>query len=257
MSPDLELAFRLVDLADNQTMRWWSERGVTSTTKSDGTPITEADVAAETAMLRALREAHPEDGFLGEEVGEHAGTSGRRWIADGIDGTWFFAAGTRTWGTLLALEVSGSIALGVSSSPTQDRRWWAEHGAGAFTGPIDGSTATRLSVSQRRELDPQTLACLPPIDALSPEYQQTLEGLAGGRPVDRPWSHQMLVAEGEIDACVWFAGGIWDHAAPSIIVEEAGGRFTDHNGGTRLDTRTAIYSNGLRHDHVLEALRTT
>ncbi|MFP3906978.1 MAG: inositol monophosphatase family protein [Acidimicrobiales bacterium] len=54
--------------------------------------------------------------------------------------------------------------------------------------------------------------------------------------------------------CVWFAGDIWDHAAPSIIVEEAGGRFTDHVGGRRLDTRAAIYSNGLRHDHVLAAL---
>ncbi|MFP4513854.1 MAG: inositol monophosphatase family protein [Acidimicrobiales bacterium] len=61
----------------------------------------------------------------------------------------------------------------------------------------------------------------------------------------------------EVDVCVWFGGDIWDHAAPSIIVEEAGGRFADHAGGKRLDTRTAIYSNGLRHDEILAALATT
>jgi histidinol-phosphatase len=81
-----------------------------------------------------------------------------------------------------------------------------------------------------------------------------LERLAGGRPPDRPWSHQNRVAEGEADLCVWFCGDIWDHAAPSILVEEAGGRFSDHWGGTRLDSRTAVYSNGARHDEVLDAL---
>jgi histidinol-phosphatase len=62
------------------------------------------------------------------------------------------------------------------------------------------------------------------------------------------------VAEGEVDVCIWFCGDISDHAAPSILVEEAAGRFSDHHGGRRLDTRTAIYSNGLTHDDVLAAL---
>lgn len=54
--------------------------------------------------------------------------------------------------------------------------------------------------------------------------------------------------------CVWFCGDTGDHAAPSIIVEEAGGRFSDHRGGRRLDTRTAVYSNGVGHDDVVAAL---
>jgi histidinol-phosphatase len=247
----------MVDLADAQTVRWWSESGVEATTKNDGTPVTDADVAAERAILGALHEARPEDGFLGEEVGEHPGRSGRRWIADGIDGTRFFAAGRKTWGTLLALEVEGEIVLGVSSSPVQERRWWAERGAGAFTGPSDGSTAARIRVSKRSDPSPDRLACLPAFDGLLPQRQRIVERLAGGRPIDCPWSHQNLIAEGEIDVCVWFAGDIWDHAAPSIIVEEAGGRFTDHRGGKRLDSRTAIYSNGLLHETVLNALSTT
>ena len=255
MDSDLDLAFHLVDLADAETARRWNSRGQSSRMKGDGTPVTEADIAAEEAMARALRRARPADGFLGEEVGEHPGRDGRRWIADGIDGTRFFAAGRETWGTLLALEIDGRVVLGVSSSPIQGRRWWATRGLGAFTARTDGSNATQMRVSARTVASPDRVACLPSMDALSPGRQEGLEQLAGGRPVDHAWSHQNRVAGGEVDLCIWYAGDIWDHAAPSIIVEEAGGRFTDHCGGSRLDTRTAVYSNGIGHEQVLEVLR--
>ena len=65
----------------------------------------------------------------------------------------------------------------------------------------------------------------------------------------------LLLAAGQVDVCIWFAGDVWDHAAPSIIVEEAGGRFSDHAGGTRLDTRRAVYSNGHHHEEIVAALR--
>ena len=255
MNPDLELAFRLADVADAATLGWWDTSGVASIPKADGTPVTKADVAAEEAMLDAVRLARPGDAFLGEEVGERTGTTGRRWIVDGIDGTRFFAAGLPTWGTLIALEQDGQIVLGVSSSPAQNRRWWASRGNGAFTGRSAGGFApTRLCVSTERTIRPNRVVTLPTFEALATRHRRTLDALAGGTPVDRPWSHQNLVAEGEADLCVWFGGDIWDHAAPSIIVEEAGGRFSDHQGGSRLDTRTALYSNGLLHDEVLAAL---
>lgn len=101
---DLEVAFHLADAADSVTLRWWNPTGVASKAKLDGSPVTEADIAAEEAVLEAARESCPGDGFLGEEVGERPGTTGRRWIVDGIDGTRFFAAGAPTWGTLIALE---------------------------------------------------------------------------------------------------------------------------------------------------------
>ena len=253
---DVELAFRMVDAADAETLRAWSPTGVTSATKLDGTPVTEADAVAESAMLSVLRQVRPDDAFLGEEVGEYAGTTGRRWIADGIDGTRFFAAGAETWGSLLALEVDGVITVGVSSSPVLNRRWWAVRGGGAFAGSADGAAATRIRVSERNDPSPERLVCLPSFAALSPTRQEVLEQLADGRPPDLPWSHQNRVAEGQLDVCVWFAGDIWDHAAPSIIVEEAGGRFSDHWGGQRLDSRTAVYSNGCRHEQIVTALRT-
>jgi histidinol-phosphatase len=251
MDSDLELAFRLADLADEQTMSWWSPKGVTSETKVDGSPVTEA----ERAVLAAMNEARPGDGFIGEETGERLGSNERRWIVDGVDGTRFFASGATTWGTLIALEVDGEVVLGVSSSPAQDRRWWATRGGGSFTGrSTDRGDDARITVAPERQLRPALVVTLPAHYSLSAERQRSLESLAGGRPLDRPWSHQNSVAEGEVDLCIWFAGDIWDHAAPSILVEEAGGRFSDLHGGRRLDTRTAIYSNGSHHDEIVEAL---
>jgi histidinol-phosphatase len=257
MGTDLELAFLMVDAADAETSQAWRSTGVVSTAKLDGSPVTAADVAAETAMLTVLRQRRPGDGFLGEELGERASTTGRRWIADGIDGTRYFATGAETWGTLLALEVDGEIRVGVCSSPLQQRRWWAVRGGGAFTGRTDGSTMRSLHVSTSASLGPDRVACLPRFDTLAPEQQRGLARAIGSRPPDMPWSQQCRVAGGEIAASVWFAGDIWDHAAPSLIVEEAGGRFSDHSGGTRLDTRAAIYSNGVCHDALLDAVRTS
>ncbi len=253
MDLDLELAFALADLADAETASRWSPGGVDAVTKSDGTPVTEADHAAETAILNALRRHRPNDGMLGEEVGERARTNDRRRIVDGIDGTRFYAAGATTWGTLIALEVADEVVVAVCSSPVQNRRWWARRGGGAFTGPCDRSVETRLAVSRHADPSSARLATLPGPAGLLPHDCAAIERFTD-RAVDHPWSHQMSVAEGQLDLAVWFGGDIWDHAAPSLVVEEAGGRFSDHFGGSRLDTRTAIYSNGLVHDAVLAAV---
>jgi histidinol-phosphatase len=252
---DLSLALMMADAADSATLTWWSPDGVASMTKSDGSPVTKADVAAECAVLEILIDTCPGDGFIGEELGERQGSNQRRWIVDGIDGTRHFTHGLRSWGTLIALEDHGVIVIGVASSPAQNRRWWAKRGEGAFTGSCSAdSTGTPISVSTSQEILVERVVTLPAVEDLSTMNQETIVRLAGGRLSPRPWSHQLQVAEGEIDMCIWFCGDIWDHAALSIIVEEAGGRFTDHTGGKRLDTRTGLYSNGQAHDEVLCAL---
>lgn len=252
---DLDLAFQLADLADAETMQRWSSNGVAAVTKPDGSPVTEADQAAEEAVLACVEVERPGDAFLGEEVGERPGTTGRRWILDGIDSTKSFAAGLRTWGILIALEADGEIVLGVASSPAQYRRWWAMRGSGAFSWSTTGkSNPTRLHVSPPRPLRPELMVTLPAIADMGDAHREALIALAGGSPIDRAWCQQIRVADGEVDVCVWTAGDIWDHAAPSILVEEAGGQFSDFEGGRRLDTRRAIYSNGVAHQQVLAAL---
>ena len=121
---DLSLALMMADAADAVTLMWWSTDGVALTTKSTGSPVTKADIAAEHAVQKRVLELCPGDGFLGEEIGERKSSNGRRWIVDGIDGTRNFAGGLRDWGTLIALEDHGVVVLGVVSSPAQNRRWW-------------------------------------------------------------------------------------------------------------------------------------
>jgi histidinol-phosphatase len=244
----------MVDAADAVTARAWSPDGVPASLKSDGSPLTAADLEAEEAMLEVMRREVPDDGFLGEEVGWQPGRDGRRWIVDGIDGTRFFAAGLVTWGTLLALEVDGVIEVGVCSSPLQQRRWWAVRGGGAFAGGADPQSGRRIHVNNELTARADSVACLPTFDALDPRVRRSLSETVGGRVGEWSWSQQCRVAEGELSGCVWFAGDMWDHAAPSLIVEEAGGRFSDHAGGRRLDTRTAVYSNGRCHDALLAAV---
>src|SRR5438105_851097 len=187
------------------TLRWWSRNGVASTAKADGSPVTEADVAAEEAVLNAVREVRLGDGFVGEEIGERLGTTGCRWIVDGIDGTRFFAAGLAQWGSLIALQSEGEIVLGLTSSPAQDRRWWATRGDGAFTGRSRSrSTDPRIHVSTERRLRADRFITLPAHGALPVHRQQIVEQLAGGPPADQPWSHANRVAEGQADVCVWF-----------------------------------------------------
>lgn len=233
MNDDLALACRLADLADAVTLARWSPSGVASRTKDDGSPVTEADLRAEQVIFDEVSRVHPADAHLGEETGSRPGTTGRRWIVDGIDGTRFFVAGERTWGTLIALECDGRIVLGVASSPAQDRRWWASAGNGAFCGATSAEgEVTRLRIERSASTGGSSLlVVLPRFELLSEDRRDAVEQLAGGLPVERPWSHQIRVAEGEVAAAIWFAGEVWDHAAPSIIVEEAGGRFTDHRGG--------------------------
>lgn len=149
--------------------------------QADGSPVTEADVAGEKALLDAVGQACPGDGFLDEEVGEKQGTTGRRWIVDGIDGSRSFAAGRPEWGTLIALEWDSEIVLGVSSSPAQEHRWWAARGAGAFSGhPKDRFSGTRLHVSTERDLNPDRFITLPICSDLSVHQRRIVEGLAGG-----------------------------------------------------------------------------
>jgi histidinol-phosphatase len=141
---------------------------VQSKTKADGTHVTTADGDAEIAIRQALETARPDDGFLGEEIGSRPGRNGRRWIVDGIDGTSGFVAGLPNWGTLIALEQDGEITLGMISSPTQDKRWWAQSGCGAFTGTRDSNRNGRQIRVSTNTHDSQSCYYFAPVQKSSP-----------------------------------------------------------------------------------------
>ena len=220
-------------------------------TKPDLTPVTEADRAAE-SMLRARIEAqHPRDGVVGEEYGETAGSGGRRWILDPIDGTKSFVRGIPAWGTLIALERDGEIVVGVVSAPALRRRWWASRGTGAFA---DGEP---IRVSGVGAVD-DALLCYTSLTAfdehgLGDQFRALAARCWEARGFSDCWAH-VLVAEGSADLAVEPVMNLWDNAPLQVIVEEAGGRFTDLEGRPRANGGSAVTTNGLLHDDVLAAM---
>jgi histidinol-phosphatase len=241
VSPDLELALRLADAADALSLGRF-RTGIPVETKPDLTPVTEVDRAVEAAIRRLLVDARPDDAILGEEEGS-SGESRRRWIVDPIDGTRNYARGVPVWGTLIALEEAGVVRLGVASAPALRRRWWAERGAGAF------AEGERIAVSRVARVEDAVLSFA---------YKNVIPELAARawhvRGLGDFWAH-MLVAEGAVDgAFEAFGANEWDLAAVQVIVEEAGGRFSDFAGVPRIDAGEGVSSNGLLHEELVGAV---
>ena len=248
MSDDLVFGLALADAADAAAIPRFRAQDLVVETKPDLTPVTEVDRAIEDVLRKRISAERPQDGFLGEETGEAPRRSGRRWIVDPVDGTRNYSRGIPVWATLIALERDGEVEVGVVSAPALGRRWWAVRGGGAWA---DGDP---IHVSGVRRIEDATLSF-------------TRSSLESAGMVDLAmrswhargfgdfWGH-MLVAEGAADANVDAPGvTVWDLAAVQVIVEEAGGRFTDFAGARRIDGGSAVSSNGHLHDAVLTALR--
>jgi histidinol-phosphatase len=244
MSSDLELAASLADLAGELALARFRATDLRVETKPDLTPVTEADRAIERALREQIAAARPGDSVLGEEEGE-SGAGGRRWIIDPIDGTRNYSRGIPVFATLIALEVDGEVELGLVSAPAMKRRWWAERGQGAFRDgePIGVSKIARLEDA-----------------VVSFELSEGIERLAPlaarawhARSFGDFWQH-VLVAEGCVDVAVDPAVKIWDCAPLKLIVEEAGGKFTDLAGRPRIDGGSGVSTNGLLHAEALDTL---
>jgi histidinol-phosphatase len=241
VSPDLELALRLADAAEALSLPRF-RTGLAVETKADMTPVTEADRAVEAELRALLAAERPDDAVLGEEHGA-TGEGARRWVLDPIDGTRNYARGIPVWATLVALEDDGEVRVGVVSAPALGRRWWAERGEGAF------ANSERIGVSAVDRIEDAVLSLA--LENPVPELARRAWHVRG---LGDFWAH-MLVAEGAVDGAVEAIGvAEWDLAAVQIVVEEAGGKFTDFEGVSRLDAGSAVASNGLLHDELLAAL---
>ena len=177
-------------------------------------------------------------------------------MVDPIDGTKNFVRGVPVWATLVALQVDGEVVVGVVSAPALGRRWWAARGLGAWAGP-SADAGTRLQVSGVTALADAHLSYssltgwqeqgrLPGLLDLSERVWRT-------RAFGDFWSH-VLVAEGAVDVSMEPEVSLWDLAALQVVVEEAGGRFTDLSGAATPAGGSVVCSNGPLHDEVLAAL---
>ena len=253
LAAELTLALHLADLADEVTMRHFRSQSLVVETKADQTEVTIADRSTEDLLRVRINAARPTHGVLGEEHGVTDAAATSRWIIDPIDGTSNYVRGVPVWATLIALEVDGHIELGVVSAPALGRRWWATKGFGAF---LNGD---RLRVSEVSDLQHAFLSYSegPWTQSLRRGGIDALRATVGReRAFGDFWQH-MLVAEGAIDIAAECIVSLWDLAAIKIIVEEAGGMFTDLSGQKRADGGSAVSTNGILHADVLSTLAGT
>lgn len=196
-------------------------------TKPDDSPVTIADQEAEKAIRRILGLHFPDHGIYGEEFGQ-AGSSETLWLIDPIDGTRSFIRGLPFWSVQIALMHKGKIVLGVSSAPALAETAWAVQGQGAFLND------QRLSVADTESLEKadvsfgnlKTLASSPP-------RWSRMAALVGEAARVRGYGdywHYHQLARGGLDAVIESDVNILDIAALSLLVTEAGGRFTDMAG---------------------------
>jgi histidinol-phosphatase len=240
----------LADAADELTMRRFRAVDLMVDTKPDLTPVTEADRAVERMILARLADERSDDAVVGEEFGGR-GTGARRWIVDPIDGTKGYARGIPVWATLIALERDGEMAVGVVSAPALGTRWSAVRGGGAHR------NGEAIGVSKVSRIEDAHLAYDSVRGFTRIGREAEFLALAGRcwrtRAFGDFWSH-VMVADGSIDIAVEVGGlQLWDLAPLQVIVEEAGGRFTDLAGAARADAGDAVSTNGLLHGDVLAA----
>ena len=247
LEEELAFAQELADLADVISMSRFRALDLVVSAKPDMSPVTEADRGIERAMRDLIAARRPTHAVLGEEFGgDERAPDGWRWVIDPIDGTRSFVRGMETWGTLIALQHDGVSMVGVVSTPSDGHRYTAVRGAGATA---NGRT---ISVSRVTTIEEAMLAHSSVSGfgrlGMAAELFEVTERCWDARGLGNTHSH-LAVARGAADIGWTSRGQVWDFAALSLVVEEAGGRFSDRSaqrgGGPGLST------NGLLHDDVL------
>jgi histidinol-phosphatase len=273
MSDDLRVAVRAALTGAAVGLRYFAALAdLPREHKADGSVVTEADRTVEAAIRAVLSDARPDDAVRGEEGGGVAQRGGRRWIVDPIDGTAMFVAGDDRWLVLVALEEDGEVIAGVAAVPAQHRIWWATRGSGAFeasipadtvvsepadadparVGPtaVDGAVdlvlaeARRISVTADGPALPGAhLGVIPDDNQIFPAERVMLAPLLAATPARPWWAHAaLLVARGDLDVAVQTRGEVWDFAATTLIVEEAGGQVSGLDGHARPSPGTRVYA---------------
>ena len=221
--------------------------------KPDNSPVTIADKTAELAIRAVIAREFPNHGIVGEEHPATNPDSAYQWYIDPIDGTKQFIRKIPVWGTFVGLMKNKVPMLGVICFPCMDEIYSAEKGRGAFlngkkvhVSKVDKlKNATMAHGTMKRFEKHQVLGGLLKLD-----HQIYSEINLG------PYTIGQLI-QGHIDINVDGGGSVWDYVAPSIIVEEAGGKFSDFAGKKSFDSNCGVMTNGLLHRKVISILNGT
>ena len=255
----VDLGLAIADETDAIALRHF-RRAVRVSAKPDRTLVTEADEAIERLVRERIHRAHPDHGLVGEEYGTEAGSARVRWYIDPIDGTHNFVRGVPLFGMLLAAEQDGVLQASVISAPALRERWYAWRGAGAWA---VGGAATESDPPRRLRVS--DVAAIPDAQLLygsgrdlkasgrAPGFDALLADVWRERGFGDFWGYA-LVAEGAAEAMVEIGLKPWDAAAPALLVEEAGGRWSDLEGESRLASGSFLATNGTLHEEIRSRL---
>jgi len=228
-SHELEVAVEAVRKAAELALRY--RPGIVAEQKPDNSPVTAADRECEQLIARLLMDAFPGDGLLGEEGARAESRSGRRWIVDPIDGTRDYVRGNPLWANLIALEAGDTVVAGVVNLPMLGLTYTAARGGGAFRNdsPIHASSKSSIR---------EAVLCFNGFDKIDrvPSRATLLGWMAqfwsvrglGGAP------DSMMVAAGQAEIWIEPSAAPWDFAPLKVILEEAGARYLNFDGGSSI-----------------------
>ena len=230
LEKELEIAIKAATLASKRIMEIYLG-GFHVETKSDDSPVTEADKASERIILSLLKEHFPQDAILSEESDDDLSrlSNPRVWIIDPLDGTKDFVKKDGEFAVNIALSVNNEIALGLIAAPNEDKIYYAVKGEGAFL--LDKGSLQKITVSNRGKgegflLSSESKTNQNEVNAF---YSKNKEWFASSPKALGSSLKMARIAEGKAD--FFFRTNAvtkeWDVAPASIILKEAGGLFLE------------------------------
>lgn len=245
----LSVALDAAKSAEDIITSYYLNKTIQVDLKDDETPVTLADKEAEKAIRQTITQAFPDHGFLGEEYGMQEGTSPYMWIIDPIDATKNYIRKIPIFGTQIALMKGEDLILGISNAPLLNELLYAKKGNGAF---LNDEPITVSNVSQPAN----AMICHGGLKWFTEkDYLSGICNLINGTARSRGFGDfymYHLVASGRVDAVIEAAISIWDIAAITVIVREAGGQVTDMQGNAiTQETSSLVATNGVLHQNVM------
>ncbi len=249
LQPYLDFALDATWRAGRITLGYF-QTGITVERKDDNTPVTAADRAAEKRLRSLIGEQYPDHGIVGEEYGEQVSSSALKWIIDPIDGTKSFTCGVPLYGCLLALVEGDRPLVGVAHFPALNETIYAARGMGCFWNGRRAHVSTQANLADAVLLGSEVSG----YGGKDAAWQRLL----GSTYIQRTWGDSygyLLVATGRADIMLDAAMHVWDCAPFGVIMEEAGGTFTDWQGTPTIDGGESIATNGALFDQVMAITR--
>lgn len=219
--------------------------------KPDKSPVTRADVESEKIIRKILSKKFPDHGIIGEELAPTNSKSPFQWVIDPIDGTRDYIRQIPYWSVYIALLKDNKPIIGVIYMPETNDVMTAEKGKGTYL------NNKKARVSNTKDMDKAYVAFGTIKRFIQHKKFNQLVNVLSPALAGRSYGNLNLkmLLEAKFDVCLEAYGGMHDFAAPAIIVEEAGGKFTDFKGDFSLKTGNGIFSNGVLHKKVLKLLK--